>query len=314
MIQIKRKGGAFGRNHLHNYFAGYCETYSDDPDTWLDGNLAIDPALHPFISNFYAKVEKPCVKLHSVPARLPVTQTANKDTIIIGFSGGKDCVATALLCKAAGLKPILYHLYGINRTYKKEREHAKQLADMLAMPYVEHSVEITGHQHYPDHPFKNQLILCNMVDYGVTKGVSLYALGNHDYETLAGGNVAIEFSDSGEQIRIFDQFVKQFVPQYQRQNWLRDNTHAITTVIEADPSLLAACSSCITPVYRRPMMRKYITQHYGAAVLWPNRCGYCYKCTREYMILSKAGVLPYVDGMYQHCEHIQKHKVPTLYI
>lgn len=239
--------------------------------------------------------------LFSFPTLKQYNFKTNKK-IIIGFSGGKDSVAAAILAKQSGYNPILYHLYGINRTYKFERVNAKKIAKELQMPYVEEYIEIKGKQEFPDHVFKNQIILCSMLDFGVTEKVNSYLLGNHLFENCKDANVQFEFSDSLEQINLFDKWVTSYLLNYKRETILKNNMHAVDIILKYDKNLINLYSSCITPLYRKPMMRKYIHKKFGD-VLLEGRCGYCYKCTKEYIHLVDSGVLPKNKPFYLHCKN-----------
>lgn len=314
MIKINTQN----KGQFVQYFAGLYEMYSAAP--YPARIRSVHPVLQTYIANFCKKIgEKvPDFELSFGLQDLFNAKTINHVDLIksnrpmIGFSGGKDGLAVAILLKKQN--PILYHLYGINRTYKFERNNARALADMMGLEYVEEEVRLSGKQDFPDHPFKNQLIMAHMVDYGITLGVTDYYMGNHRFENCDGANVRLEFSDSGEQIDLFDTFIRSFVNNYQRETLLENNEHAIKIVADHDPKMFELFTSCVMPAYRKPMLRKYIEKNYPAGVLLPGRCGYCYKCTKEYMLLADWGLLPMDKPFYERCKMISETKNPVMYI
>jgi hypothetical protein len=310
MIQIKQKGIEYP---LHNYFAPLCEHYSAEP---YPRSVYADPALRQFVYNFCAKVEtyEPawCDTPFVRPAP-PVVSTKNKGVIIVAFSGGKDGLAVALKLLQAKKEVILYHLLGVNRTYGHEVFAAEKLAKRLGVQFVIDRVQITGKQTLPDHPFKNQLITCNMVDAGNTIGVTDYAMGDHVGMTLAEADVRWQFTDVPEQQQLFDNFVRQSVPAYSRKTYLKSNTQALEIIIAHDWTLLNDVSSCVTPQFRKPMMRQHIQRKYGDGVLLDGRCGYCIKCVKEWMTLVTHGKLKYNNGFWQHCTNVVRNKEHMIY-
>ena len=92
-------------------------------------------------------------------AEIPLPKA--KKTIIVCISGGKDSLATILHYKKKKYRVILYHLKGINLTYKDEWKSCEKLAEMLKLPLVVEDVKLSGRQEWVEHPMKN-MILANM--------------------------------------------------------------------------------------------------------------------------------------------------------
>lgn len=298
-------------NEFSSSFVGHVINFADEI---YPTDVICDSLLKEYIKNIYSKTNQALPKITVKDTDLKVTLPTNKEKILIGFSGGKDGVAVAILAKELGFTPTLYHLYGVNRTYRKEVENAEKIAAHLGIELVKEHIDIKGKQHFPDHPFKNQLIINHMLDYGISKGITNYALGNHNFESIAGANVRLEFSDSGEQIQLFDKYIKSKFENYSRITYLEDNVQALNIIARKDPSLFNIISSCVFPPYRKPMVRKNVIAKYGESVLLEGRCGcYCYKCTKEYIVLSELGILPYIKEYYDRCEDWQKTKSPVSY-
>ena len=82
-------------------------------------------------------------KKHFIPLD---TAFSDEKTIIICVSGGKDSLATILRFLEGGYKVYLYHLKGINFTYKDEYKVVEELAEKLKLPLIEEDVKLTGKQ------------------------------------------------------------------------------------------------------------------------------------------------------------------------
>lgn len=65
--------------------------------------------------------------LGSIPE---ITPNLSKRTAL-AFSGGKDCLATALLLRESGLEPTLYFVRGVNRSYHDEEQIAVRIANEI---------------------------------------------------------------------------------------------------------------------------------------------------------------------------------------
>jgi len=305
------------KNNIFNgplvcFFTPYFVAFSDKQ---LPRVIKSPKCLQPYFEALYIKLKQPLPTIQDITFTSKEVEVHTNREIIIGFSGGKDGVAVAIKAILKGYKPILFHLYGINRLYKKERDSARILAAKLGLPLIEQHIQIKGKSNFQDHPFKNQLILSYLFDYGTPLGIGNYALGNHKFENERDGNVNIEFSDSIEQMERFDVFLRTTAPQYKRKTWLSNKEDALRTIFDWDKKLLMHISSCVTPHYRKPMFRKYVEKKFGAEVLLPGRCGvYCYKCTKEYLLFVEWGLLPRVENMVAACEDYIANKSPTTYV
>ena len=305
---------------LNNYYHSnrlstrFLKHFIDFSQEIYPDKIFTDSALSQFICNLYLKSEKAIPEINIEEADIDINIKHNEKDVLIGFSGGKDGVAVAIKAKQMGLNPILYHLYGINRTYRKEVDNARKLAEYLEMEIIVESIDIKGKQHFPDHPFKNQMIISHMVDYGIGRGITKYSLGNHKCESIQASSLKFSFSDSGEQIDLYNKYIKSKFNEYEGIIFLKNNTEALELLASYDPYLFQLTSSCVFPPFRRPIVRGYVTNKYGSEVLLDNRCGcYCFKCTKEYMVLSELGILPYIKEYYDRCEDWQKTKSPVSY-
>ena len=92
---------------------------------------------------------------HIVPKKSRLT---NNGRIILCYSGGKDSTATAIRLKNEGWDIVLYHLRGINQTYRDEymRKLALEYPQYgwdrnMGYPTPEHVQAIIEHGYTPHH-------------------------------------------------------------------------------------------------------------------------------------------------------------------
>ena len=76
----------------------------------------------------------------------------------IAFSGGKDCLATAIRAEQEGYKPTLVYVSGVNKSLPSERRHAYAVAEAIGYPVMEVKINISGNKEYNEHPLKNILM------------------------------------------------------------------------------------------------------------------------------------------------------------
>lgn len=81
-------------------------------------------ALADYIGTLYSRQGKTAQPIVA-PAPLPqVHVQPSGNTVLVGFSGGKDSTAAALKLRAMGFAPVLFHVQGINPSYPRELDAA----------------------------------------------------------------------------------------------------------------------------------------------------------------------------------------------
>lgn len=232
--------------------------------------------------SYYGEPE-PVVHEYAVPCSKP---TGNGE-VLVGFSGGLDSAYQALSMEASGWKPILYHVSGLNRRSPDEDVFARRFAEASGFDYMENKVRMRGRQRFPDNPVKNQLIMCMMADDAARMGIGDLAMGEDWGTGLEGSNPLFTVTDSVEVNKAFVRalgriaglevhFIGSADKKLQRLRAVRDR------------GLLQHVAPCIGPYRFKKWLRKNNEAKYGVHLL-PGRCGSCYKCCMESLLLAELG-------------------------
>lgn len=230
---------------------------------------------------------------------LPEVQV-DRSKIVVGFSGGKDCTATALRAQEEGLTPYLFFLEGLNRSVAgSEKRCAAAVAQAAGLPMAVQNLKIAGPKSSKDHPLKNLLILCAMMDYGASIGAAWYGIGSHFDENSTHGNMDYDMSDSQDLIYSLMRFAqrKRYVAGF--KTYLFSTTHAYYVIYRNNPALLDKISTCVTPDYRKPNIYRANLRKYGPGLILPDRCGTCHKCGEEYVMRVRLGLAPMNPAYYE---------------
>ncbi len=217
--------------------------------------------------------------------------TDGKRIAYIGFSGGKDCLATAIRAKQDGYEPVLVYVGGVNKSLFSERRHAESVAKAIGFEYKELKIIIGGNKEWNEHPLKNILILCLLIDEGLKNGVTAFGFGSSFDDDSTYGSLDYDLSDSFDMFHAFAFFVRQFVPNFQLLHYMCNTLQSFYTCYKYNKHIIPLLSTCITPDYRKPMIRKYNIAKYGADLLSVDGCGGCYKCADEYLYKQKFGLV-----------------------
>ena len=114
-----------------------------------------------------------------------VRRVNRKNRMIVCFSGGKDSTATALYWVEQGYEVYLYHLKGINKTYKDEWKSAEVVAEKLNLPLIIEEIELQGNQDWVEHPLKNMIVANMALQYGIRNKITCnISFGNFSSSTL----------------------------------------------------------------------------------------------------------------------------------
>lgn len=222
---------------------------------------------------------------------------------LCAFSGGKDSVANALLLRDNGFEPILFFVKGINRSYPNEYETAVDLASEIGMEIVVKTVSVSGKCDFVENPTKDQFILAMMVDYGSKLGIVNYSFGCCRGDKLKTTSKEYMLSDCIEMFSSVEKFYQKFIDGFNIANFLRCETESFCIIRKHDMSLLNRCYSCMTPLRYKKNIIQANLKNYGIELL-SNRCGSCYKCCQEALILHTIGVMNYNDDFISHCNDI----------
>jgi hypothetical protein len=287
---------------LTNYVKPFYEMFSDKR---YPVNLKVDRRLGSILSLVNIKAGKrPIEVLHDTKLEATLKTPANVDNrkIFVAFSGGKDCLATAIKAKQKGFEPTLVYIGGVNKSLPSEHVCAVATAKATGFPLIELKLHIAGTKEYGDHPIKNILLLSMIVDEGLKHGCINFSMGNLFEETADRGSLDFDFSDSWEMLRTFARLLAAYIPGAKLHAFIHDNLQSFHTVFRFNKAALSTLSTCITPDFRRPMIQKANRAKYGAQFVPDFRCGNCYKCADEYRFMSAFGVRPFNQKFMNHCK------------
>lgn len=232
--------------------------------------------------------------------------------VMVAFSSGKDCVAVATKLLERGYEVYLYHLRGVNRSYTQEYNHSKAIADYLGCEFISESISVSGKCDYIENPTRNQFILAMMVDAGIQRGIYQYAFGNQISDKLDGTNPDIMNSDSVELFFAMEDFYSNYIRGFRVYTLLRHLTDSYCQVAKYDSNLFRLISSCNGPLRFKEHRKKEKEEKFGIKLL-PDRCGTCYKCANEAVILNLLGVVDYPDDYIDYCKGVMTSWTDKLY-
>lgn len=298
---------------LTQYFKTFYELYSVKN---LPTHLTTDRRLAHVLNIVHAKAKFAPLTVTPdsfVESRPYGTRPVGGRSCFIAFSGGKDCLATAIRAEEDGWKPTLVYISGINKSLPSERKHAQEVARAAGYPLKELRITLSGNKDYNEHPLKNILILCLLIDLGTLSGATAFALGNIFEENSTHGSLDYDLSDSFDMIRAFGLFVRQILPEYQYLTYLHDNLQSFYTVYRRNKDLIPLLSTCITPDYRKPMIHRSNVRKYGSDCVPEGFCGSCYKCADFYLYRRAFGMVRSNPDYIRKCMEV-KAKFDTNYV
>ena len=289
---------------LTSFFKPFYELYSVKA---LPTTLTVDRAFGRVLNIVNQKAKQPLLTItpdnfrntcKSVFGRL---SEGGGNKAFIAFSGGKDCLATAIRAEEEGYSPTLVYVAGVNKSLPSERRHAFAVAQAIGYPIMEVKVNISGNKEYNEHPLKNILILCLLIDLGTKHGATAFGLGNIFEENSTHGSLDYDLSDSFDMLKAFNRFCQTIIPNYRYLTYIHDNMQSFYTVYRRDKSLIDLLSTCITPDYRKPMIHKANVKKYGSDCVPDDCCGSCYKCADLYLFRRAFGLVRHNAPYVQRC-------------
>ena len=248
-----------------------------------------------------ARVEEPVI----------VRREVSQDRGLVAFSGGKDSTAVAIKMVQQGISTELFNVSGINPAYPEEIKAARSVAGELGVKMSVLSVKL-GPQAWVENPAKNQVILGLMIDYGTRIGAGSYAMGIMTTEEAAEVSFDYGYSDAIEMHRAGAETFEGMVPGIKvHTELLKNEIDSYRTILGFNPGLLAKIQSRMTPIRYRGVHHKNNRAKFGATIL-PNRCGSCYKCAQEVLILKDLGHLTPGTALVGHAVETLAKAAPKL--
>lgn len=285
---------------LTRYFAPFYNRYSVKD---LPTKVSCDIRLRRVLSIVNEKAGMPPLECTPDNFTMPIL-TNGTDALkkaFIAFSGGKYCLATAIRAKQDGYEPTLVYIGGVNKSLPSERKHAHEVAKAIGFPLIELQLTINGDKEWHEHPLKNILILCMLIDEGIRHGATAFALGSSFDDDSIYGSLDYDLSDSFDMLKAFAHFVRGHFPQFKFLHYMCNTLQSFYTVQKYNKAIIPLLSTCITPDFRRPMIRKSNISKYGIDVISRDGCGGCYKRADEYLYKQKFGLVRYSPEYFKKC-------------
>ena len=222
------------------------------------------------------------------------------DEVMVALSGGLDSVDLMHDLIDKGYKVTALHVSGLNKSSGQyEARRAGEIAKAAKVKYIKANFH-SPRQAFPDNPFKNQLVLGIMLDLGVKRGIYRYAVGS-DWETpLNQATAGYTVTDSIEVNREYWKGVKSHFPQAELIFIDSDIKKQQRIEYLYRKNVLPLVTSCVQPLRFRDHLHKVNIERYGVDLM-PGRCGSCFKCAMEWLLLADAGLIEH-DAAYElHC-------------
>ena len=229
----------------------------------------------------------------------------NRNIMVVCASGGKDSAAVAKFYKDLGYRVILYHMKGINKVYQDEYKAVDCLSAWLKCEYHIEEIKLTGTHDWVEHPMKNYMIASGAIQYCLDNNLPLnIAFGNYFNSHLEDMDFEIDAGDSRDMWDIYELIVGHEIPNFRIHTPL-DSIKDTYKILEKDLGLFEACISCMSPYRFREHWKQRTENKYGVQLM-KHRCGCCYKCCLEYMVLADKGYIECNEEYYKHCFEILK--------
>lgn len=233
-----------------------------------------------------------------------------KKTVLLCYSGGKDSTATALWYKEHGYKVYLYHVKGINLTYKDEWKTVEKLAEKLDMPLIIENVKLKGKQEWIEHPMKNMIVANMALQYGIkNKLTAQVAFGNFSSSSLDTDPFDVCGGDCREMWEAYNEIIQTVIPSFEMHTPLT-NMQDTLDILMKHKDIAVLCQSCIGPYRYRDYLGKNNRLKYKLD-LPEHRCFSCWKCCLEYIVYADNDIYEYNEEMYKHCLQILKKTIKT---
>lgn len=252
----------------------------------------------------YTGVEYKVEYTDAQPAKNTMFEVPLTDnSVIVCYSGGKDSTATVLYYKKRGYDVVLYHLKGINKTYKDEWKNVTKMAKLLDVPVVFEEVQLIGNQEWVEHPLKNWIIAGRALQYGIAHHITSHiAFGNFKTSTLDNDPFEVCGGDCKEMWNVYNNIVDTVIPGFKVHTPL-ENMQSTLDILMQHKDIAVKCQSCIGPYRYRDYLHDNNVKKYGVQ-LPEKHCGSCWKCCLEYIVYTDNNIYEYNEEFYKHCMEV----------
>lgn len=262
-----------------------------------------------YVPSAFKEMVEICYERHGYPLRSLQTYEmesfdveGNEHDEVVGFSGGLDSSYMALSEHDGGMSVRLFHVTGLNKAYPDEDTYSRRFSTSSEIPLTECRVKHIKNQKYVDNPLKNQLIMSMMADYGISHGITTYAMGADWCTDIRHCEIGFTITDSIEINGAFLDGMRKVMPSYNLRFIGGEVKKAdrLRYIIVNHRECLNSVSSCISPHRFKKMLHTNNMRKYGVDLM-DGRCGSCFKCCMEWLILRHTGYVGRNDAFEQHC-------------
>lgn len=269
--------------------------------------LDLSVAYEPLISVFqeYGEIVIDNLNLYILPVEFEKLKNLPRDDkfMLVCASGGKDSAAVAKMYKECGKNVLLYNMMGINRSYYDEYKAVEKLAKKLGCEYYIDDIYLSGKQDWVEHPMKNYMIANGAIQYCLDHNLPMnIAFGNYFNSHLEDMDFEIDAGDSRDMWDIYELIVGNEIPNLYIHLPLQDISDTYLYLGD-NLDLYETCISCMSPYRFREYWKQRTENKYGVKLM-EHRCGCCYKCCLEYMVLADKGYIECNQEYYNHCFEI----------
>lgn len=231
-----------------------------------------------------------------------IDNVEKNDKIMVGLSAGLDSVYLLQKLVDEGNEVIAVHIKGLNNMSRAEEyEQAKRIAKICGVKFI--AIELNSpKQQFADNPFKNQLILSLMLDKGVQYGCYKFALGSDWTTPLKDGVIGFSITDT---IEVNKEFWKDINTHWQQAElvFIDNNVKKkdrVQYLFNKNIDTFKNISSCVAPHRFKKYWKENNEKKYNIK-LYNNRCGNCFKCCMEYLLLCELKLVEKNTAYYNHC-------------
>lgn len=241
------------------------------------------------LSMVYCGARQPLPECELITENWPAPAKVHQDLFVVGSAGGKDALAVAHKLRSEGMRGVFFHTRGTNPCYPTEYKSAMSQAQTIKCGYAEMKIKI-GKKSYLENPARNHCLLLLQMSCALNIGASVVVQGLHSNRVAETQPFVAGWSDCVEMAQAGKEMVESMAPWVTNRitNLPQSDTESLDYMVEHIPDLLPEVQSCMLPVWRLPHVRQASCRRVGYELL-PRRCGSCYKCIREWIVLKEHG-------------------------
>jgi 7-cyano-7-deazaguanine synthase in queuosine biosynthesis len=274
----------------HLYFDAMNNIYEIFTKEVFDKNIHIPIGFEDLVKIIYNVHQQEVPNISTYKITDTTITLNNNNKIMLAFSGGLDSVYECLRLQELGYDVILMHFKNLNKNIPKETEFAEAFASYIHVPII--IIDVTQpKQFYIDNAVKNQTILSYMIDYGIKYDIQNYSTGNNFADQpLSQGTIGQTITDSTEVFKYFFDGIRTYINNINFVG-VEDNMtkyKELEYILHKDPTILKYVYSCINPHRFNNMLNQNNRTKYKVPLM-DGRCGSCYKCCMEFILLSELG-------------------------